>query len=104
MRRYSDWVIFGIPAGLAVLLVLMGKISTADTAEYIKHSRVVFEGLKVAPYDYAVYRPPFFGAAGPRPTNAVYRAYRLPYDWIPELERPNEHAVTPPALADYKLQ
>ena len=50
------------------------------------------------------YMSPFFGTAGPRPSNAVYRAYRLPYDWIPQLTRPQEHAVTPPALRDYKLQ
>jgi hypothetical protein len=50
------------------------------------------------------YMSPFFGTAGPRPSNAVYRAYRLPYDWIPQLPRPKEHAVTPPALADFKLQ
>ncbi|HVY63385.1 MAG TPA: aryl-sulfate sulfotransferase [Gammaproteobacteria bacterium] len=50
------------------------------------------------------YMSPFFGTAGPRPSNAVYRAYRLPYDWIPQLERPKEHAVTPPALGDYKLR
>ena len=28
--------------------------------------------------------------------NAVYRAYRLPYDWIPQLPRPAEQAVVPP--------
>ena len=30
--------------------------------------------------------------------NMVYRAYRVPYDWIPQLERPDEQAVVPPAL------
>jgi len=50
------------------------------------------------------YMSPFFGTTGPRPSNAVYRAYRLPYDWIPQLTRPKESAVTPPSLADYKLQ
>ncbi|MEO8466416.1 MAG: aryl-sulfate sulfotransferase [Gammaproteobacteria bacterium] len=48
------------------------------------------------------YMSPFFGA-GPRASNAVYRAYRLPYDWIPQLPRPQERAVTPPALKDFKL-
>ena len=38
-----------------------------------------------------------------RPTNSVYRAYRLPYEWIPQLERPTEEAVTPPALADFHV-
>ncbi len=30
-------------------------------------------------------------------SEAVYRAYRLPYDWIPQLEKPVEQPVTPPA-------
>jgi hypothetical protein len=37
------------------------------------------------------------------PSNAVYRAYRLPYDWIPQLERPNERAVVPPNLSEYRV-
>ena len=43
------------------------------------------------------------GGPGPRPTNSVYRAYRLPYEWIPQLERPEEKAVTPPALGEFAL-
>ncbi|HEY7670964.1 MAG TPA: aryl-sulfate sulfotransferase [Gammaproteobacteria bacterium] len=45
----------------------------------------------------------FTRGPGPRPSNAVYRAYRLPYAWIPQLERPSETAVTPPALGDFVL-
>ena len=41
--------------------------------------------------------------AGPRHSNAVYRAYRLPYAWIPQLTRPRERAVTPPALSDFRV-
>jgi hypothetical protein len=41
--------------------------------------------------------------AGARNSNAVYRAYRLPYAWIPQLERPREKAVTPPALGDFRV-
>jgi hypothetical protein len=33
---------------------------------------------------------------GGRRTNAVYRAYRLPYGWIPQLPTPREVAITPP--------
>jgi len=40
------------------------------------------------------YMNPLF--AGPRQSNDVYRAYRLPYAWIPQIARPNEKAVTPP--------
>jgi hypothetical protein len=31
-----------------------------------------------------------------RRSNGVYRAYRLPYEWIPQVPRPQEQAVTPP--------
>ena len=47
------------------------------------------------------YMSPFF--SGPRASNSVYRAYRLPYAWIPQLERPEEHPVVPPDLADFKI-
>jgi len=35
--------------------------------------------------------------------NAVYRGYRIPYDWIPQLQRPNEQPITPPALGEFRL-
>lgn len=47
------------------------------------------------------YMNPLF--AGPRSSNDVYRAYRLPYAWIPQLARPTEKAVTPPALDEFAL-
>jgi hypothetical protein len=25
--------------------------------------------------------------------NSIYRAYRVPYEWVPQLEKPNEHSV-----------
>jgi hypothetical protein len=41
--------------------------------------------------------------AGPRQSNDVYRAYRLPYDWIPQLTPPTERAVIPPALGSFSV-
>ena len=41
--------------------------------------------------------------AGARPSNSVYRAYRLPYEWIPQLARPKEQAVTPPAAGKFRV-
>jgi hypothetical protein len=35
--------------------------------------------------------------------NLVYRAYRVPYDWIPQLPKPNEKAITPPANWDFHV-
>ena len=30
--------------------------------------------------------------AGANPSNAVYRAYRIPYEWIPQLTKPTSSA------------
>jgi hypothetical protein len=44
--------------------------------------------------------PQFSGANA---SNAVYRAYRVPYGWIPQLTLPAERRVTPPALGDFRV-
>ena len=41
-------------------------------------------------YIYPVY-------SGANAANSVYRAYRLPYDWIPQIQRPAEKPITPPS-------
>ena len=33
----------------------------------------------------------------------VYRTYRIPYDWIPQLERPVERAVIPPPNKEFRI-
>ncbi len=38
-----------------------------------------------------------------RNSNMVYRAYRAPYDWVPQLERPAEIAIEPIDVADFRL-
>jgi hypothetical protein len=40
---------------------------------------------------------------GANQTNAVYRAYRVPYGWIPQLAVPVQRRVTPPALGDFRV-
>ena len=37
------------------------------------------------------------------PSRRVYRAYRLPYDWVPQLEQPQERAVIPPDLGTFRV-
>ena len=44
--------------------------------------------------------PQFSGANA---SNAVYRAYRVPYGWIPQLTMPREQRVTPPPLGEFKV-
>ena len=41
--------------------------------------------------------------SGANASNAVYRAYRIPYAWIPQLTRPSEERVTPPALGEFRV-
>jgi hypothetical protein len=41
--------------------------------------------------------------SGAQSSNAVYRAYRLPYDWIPQIQRPKELAVVPPARGEFRV-
>ncbi len=36
--------------------------------------------------------------------NTVYRAYRVPYDWVPQLERPVEEAVIPPVNSKFRIE
>jgi Arylsulfotransferase (ASST) len=36
-------------------------------------------------------------------TNSVYRAYRVPYDWVPQAPKPEERPVTPPPLGEFHL-
>jgi hypothetical protein len=40
---------------------------------------------------------PYFGANN---QNSVYRAYRIPYSWIPQISVPKERRVTAPALGE----
>lgn len=48
---------------------------------------------------------PVFGAAkaGKQGSNSVYRAYRVPYAWIPQIAKPAEKAVTPPKAAEFRV-
>jgi hypothetical protein len=48
------------------------------------------------------YVSPFFGTNAPG-TNRVYRAYRLPYEWVPQLARPVESAVVPPDVREFRV-
>ena len=76
-----------------------GMVTSAGTAPLTDAGRafeVTADGTIVWEYMY-----PLFGGGGG--SNAVYRGYRLPYDWIPQLERPNEQAVVPPDLGDFRV-
>lgn len=57
---------------------------------------VTREGKIVWEYIYPVF-------SGAQSTNSVYRAYRLPYSWIPQLPPPAERRVTPPPAAEFRV-
>jgi hypothetical protein len=57
---------------------------------------VTKEGAIVWEYMY----PTFSGANA---SNAVYRAYRIPYGWIPQLIPPTERRVTPPVPGEFRV-
>ena len=35
--------------------------------------------------------------------NMVYRAYRIPYHWIPQLEKPQENSIEPLDLRTFRV-
>jgi len=54
------------------------------------------------------YKVPAGGPPGaPKPTVPslkVYRSYRVPYEWVPQLTKPKEVVVIPPHNKDFKVQ
>ncbi len=38
-----------------------------------------------------------------RNSNMVYRAYRVPYEWVPQLQKPVESAIEPLEVADFRV-
>jgi hypothetical protein len=48
-----------------------------------------------------------FAAKEPAPlgtTSRIYRAYRVPYDWVPQLDRPRERRVVPPPNNQFRIE
>ena len=48
------------------------------------------------------YHSPYFADKGIT-TNMVYRAYRYPYDYVPQVEKPVEKAIAPVDNTDFRL-
>ena len=47
------------------------------------------------------YVSPYFGTN--QPVNRVYRAYRLPYEWVPQLAKPVERPVVAPDVKEFRV-
>lgn len=50
------------------------------------------------------YVSPFFGDENNVRTNRIYRAQRVPYEWVPQLAKPVERAVVPPELGQFQIE
>jgi hypothetical protein len=48
------------------------------------------------------YVSPFYGTNNPL-NNRIFRAYRVPYDWVPQVARPVERAVVPPNIREFRV-
>jgi outer membrane protein assembly factor BamB len=48
------------------------------------------------------YVSPYFGSKVTN-RNMMFRAYRVPYEWIPQLPQPTERPVVPPKLQDFHI-
>lgn len=49
------------------------------------------------------YMSPYFNPNG-NGRNNIYRAYRVPYEWVPQLDRPEERQVVPPELSEFRIE
>jgi hypothetical protein len=48
------------------------------------------------------YVSPFYGTNNAL-NNRIFRAYRVPYDWVPQVPRPVERAVVPPSIREFRV-
>ena len=49
------------------------------------------------------YINPFFYESDDTRHN-IYRAFRVPYDWVPQLDRPEEQAIVPPHPSEFRIE
>jgi hypothetical protein len=70
---------------------MISEGSNGRLFEVTKDLEIVWE--YVSPYQYSV--PPI--------RNITYRAYRVPYNWVPQLQKPKEVAVNPGANTTFQI-
>jgi hypothetical protein len=49
------------------------------------------------------YVNPYFAVENGSRSNRVYRAQRVPYDWVPQLTKPTERPVVPPDITTFRV-
>jgi hypothetical protein len=50
------------------------------------------------------YVNPYPGDGPAGATSRIYRAYRVPYDWVPQLDQPRERRVVPPSNTEFHIE
>lgn len=85
---YSDYVSSAQRLPNGNTLITNGAIGQLQ--EVTKDHEIVWE-----------YISPYYAKNGNY--NLVYRAYRVPYDYVPQLDKPVEKAVTPPANSLFRI-
>ena len=48
-------------------------------------------------------KPYFHKVAGKFTNNMIYRAYRVPYEWVPQLEKPQETSIEPVDVESFRV-
>ena len=93
-------------AGLPGFLFYSTFVSSAQ--RLLNGNTLITEGVvgrvfEVTPGNEIVweYMNPHFDENGA--PNLVYRAYRVPYEWVPRLPQPEERAVVPPDLGGFRI-
>ena len=93
-------------AGLPGFLFYSTFVSSAQ--RLLNGNTLITEGVvgrvfEVTPGNEIVweYMNPHFDEDGA--PNLVYRAYRVPYEWVPRLPQPDERAVVPPDLGGFRI-
>ena len=93
-----------LPAGSGVTALaaaaLQGKVDVIEALITAGAGGRMFEVTKEGAIVWEYMFPLFSGANA---SNAVYRAYRIAYGWIPQLKVPTERRVTPPALGEFRV-
>ncbi len=80
--------------------------ATGRVLEVTKDYEIVWE--YISPYISGTLGPPPGGetpkpVAPPRKTGVIYRAYRVPYEWIPQLDTPKEIALPEVDISEFRI-
>ena len=102
MEKVWEYSIAGLP-GFLFYSTFVSSAQRLPNGNTLITEGVVGRVFEVTPGNEIVweYLNPHFNEDGA--PNLVYRAYRVPYEWVPQLDRPEERAVIPPRLSEFRI-